>query len=219
STRVLFILATEGMIVRARPRGTWVSSQYRWTSMDSWVPASGPEPTTDEARVGLVRLYLRRFGPATETDVVWWTGWTKTATRRALAAVGAVEVDLDGGVGLALPDDLEPVDDAGSWVALLPSLDSTIMGWKQRDWYLGPHGPALFDTNGNAGPTVWVDGRVVGGWAQSADGTVIYELIEGVGSGVRDAVAVRASELSEWLEGKVLMPRFPSPLHQRLTVP
>ena len=35
------------------------------------------------------------------------------------------------------------------------------MGWRERVWYLGDHAKMLFDTNGNAGPTVWVDGRVM----------------------------------------------------------
>ena len=37
STRVLFLLAMDGRISRGRPRGTWVSSQYRWEPMHRWV--------------------------------------------------------------------------------------------------------------------------------------------------------------------------------------
>ena len=40
---------------------------------------------------------------------------------------------------------------AGS-VALLPALDPTPMGYVERDWFLGPHAPALFDRSGNIGP-------------------------------------------------------------------
>jgi hypothetical protein len=65
-----------------------------------------------------------------------------------------------------LPDDLEPVTLDKSWVALLPLLDSTVMGWRRREFYLGGHGPQLFDTSGNAGTTAWVDGGLVGAWAQ-----------------------------------------------------
>ena len=38
STRILFLLAMDGRIARGRPRGTWVSSQYRWEPMHRWVP-------------------------------------------------------------------------------------------------------------------------------------------------------------------------------------
>ena len=59
-------------------------------------------------------------------------------------------------------------------------LDPTVMGWKERDFYLGPHGPTLFDTNGNAGTTAWWDGRIVGCWVQDADGVVRVDLLEDV---------------------------------------
>jgi hypothetical protein len=101
-------------------------------------------------------------------------------------------------------------------VALLPSLDSTTMGWKDRDWYLGEHAPLLFDRNGNAGPTVWANGRVVGGWAQRKDGEVVYELLEDVGTDARDAIEGRIAELRAWLGDVTVTPRFRSPHDRRL---
>ena len=97
-----------------------------------------------------------------------------------MGALDAVEVELDDGIGYVLPDDLAPVRTPHRWVALLPGLDPTIMGWKERDWYLGAHAARLFDRNGNAGPTVWADGRIVGGWGQRADGVVEAEVLEPV---------------------------------------
>jgi hypothetical protein len=70
------------------------------------------------------------------------------------------------------------------------------MGWKHRDFLLGPHRPHVFDVNGNAGPTVWVDGRIVGGWAQRDDGEVVHELLEDVGSEAAAAVDRAAAELT-----------------------
>ena len=112
-------------------------------------------------------------------------------TRTALADVGAVEVALRRRDRLGASGRPGAVRAAKPWVALLPSLDPTTMGWKERDWYLGDHGPALFDRNGNAGPTVWVDGRIVGGWAQRATGEVVYELLEDVGRAATTAVVPR----------------------------
>ena len=112
------------------------------------------------------------FGPGTAADIKWWLGSTVAAVRRALADLGAVEVDLDGQTGYLLPDDQEATDPIEPWAALLPPLDPTTMGWIERDWYLGPHKAQLFDTSGNAGPTAWWDGRIVGGWRQSDNGEV-----------------------------------------------
>ena len=107
------------------------------------------------------------------------------------------------------------------WIAFLPALDSTTMGWKQRLWYLGDHGRfgnSLFDSNGNAGPTVWVDGRIVGGWAQRRMGDVVYELLEDVGREATAAITEAAGALEDWLGDVRVTPRFPTPLHKTLSV-
>ena len=72
-----------------------------------------------------------------------------------------------------------------------PALDPTAMGWTDRSWYLGPHGPALFDRSGNIGPTIWADGRIVGGWAHRPTGEINYRLLEDVGRDVAAEVEVR----------------------------
>jgi hypothetical protein len=136
-----------------------------------------------------------------------------------LAAVGAVEVGLAGEVpGWVLPDDVKPVRAPSTWAAFLPSLDPTTMGWQQRGWYLGDHGPLLFDRNGNAGPTVWADGRVVGGWTQRRSGEVVHRLLEDVGAEAEAVVAATGAELEAWLGPMRITPRFPTPLHKELSV-
>jgi hypothetical protein len=216
SSRVLIELAAEGLIVRGRPRGTWLSSQYRWAAMGRWLGAPLAELPTPEAQAALVRRWLERFGPGTAKDLAWWTGLTLREVRVALAAAGAVEVDLDGRVGYLLPDDLDEPGDPGRWIALLPSLDPTIMGWQGRDWYLGDHRKALFDSNGNAGATVWVDGRIVGGWATREGGEVVTRLLEDVGGDATTAIEADAARLTAWLGGVRVVPRFPTPLHREL---
>ena len=110
---------------------------------------------------------------------------------------------------LAAPDGVEPV-------SLLPGLDPTIMGWKERGWYLGPHRAPLFDRNGNAGPTVWVGGRAVGAWSQLAGGTVVTRLLEDVDAATAIRVDEAAQRLTEWMGGVRVTPRFPTPLDREL---
>jgi len=215
-SRILLLLAAEGRIVRGRPRGSWVSGQYRWSVVDAWLPDGVPPWSLQEAQAELVRRWLRGFGPATIADVKWWTGLPMGQVRRAVAETGAVEVDLDGTPGLVLPDDLDPVPAPGPWVALLPALDPTTMGWAGRDFYLGPHRPALFDRNGNAGPTIWLDGHVVGGWAQRATGEVVLRLLEDVGTDASEAIEAEAASLTAWLTPLRVTPRFRTPLEREL---
>jgi hypothetical protein len=213
ASRVVHHLALDGKTGRGRPRGSWVSGQFRWSPIQRWLPSGIAPMGVEEARAELVRRWLRTFGPATRDDLRWWTGWTVGSTRQALEAIGAVEVGLDGGtVGYALPDDLEPTETPAPWVALLPALDATTMGWTGRDWYLGPHRPQLFDTAGNAGPTIWVDGRIVGGWAQRRSGEVVPRLLQDVGTEVRRKIHAEAARLEAWIGPARVTGSFPTPL-------
>jgi hypothetical protein len=215
-TRILLVLAAEGRIVRGRPRGSWVSGQYRWSVVDAWLPDGVPQWSTQTAQVELVRGWLAAFGPGTAADLKWWTGLTLGQVRRALAQAGTVEVDLDGTPGLVLADDLDPVPAPQPWAALLPSLDPTTMGWAGRDFFLGRHRPVLFDRNGNAGPTIWWDGRVVGGWAQRRSGELALRLLEDVGTVATAVIEAEAARLADWLGPVRVTPRFRTPLEREL---
>jgi len=218
STRVLFLLATEGRILRARPLGSWTSGQYRWVRTETWLGAPLPKTSHADACADLLGRWLRAFGPGTMTDIRWWTGWTARLATQTAEALGAVEVGLgDEGTGYVLPDDVDPVDEVGRWIALLPGLDATVMGWKERRWFLGDHASSLFDRNGNAGPTVWVNGRVVGGWGQNADGEVVVELLERVNARTRKAIDAERERLRVWLGDVRIKPRFRTPLEVALS--
>ncbi|BBZ22847.1 winged helix DNA-binding domain-containing protein [Mycolicibacter hiberniae] len=210
--RVLTVLGAQGHIVRGPNDGGWTSSRPRWATAASRLGASGAPLPAEPAHAQLIRTWLRAFGPATAEDIKWWFGTTKTVVRRALGEIGAVDVDLHGTPGYALADDLEPEPDPAPWGALLPGLDVTTMGWYHREWYLGEHRGQLFDNNGNAGPTVWWNGRIIGGWYQNPAAEVQLQLLEDPGRAARSVLQKRARELTTWLDGVRVPPRFPSPL-------
>jgi hypothetical protein len=217
-TRVLLVMGFEGAIVRTRPVGSWISSQYAWSTMDAWMPGVLTHQPVDLAASDLVSRYLGAFGPATLDDIVWWTGWTRTQTRAALEAAGVREVRLDdGSTGHSLDGRADAEDDASGSVSFLPSLDPTTMGWKERSWYLEPgHVPMLFDRNGNAGPTIWIDGRVVGGWAQRTDGEIAFQLLTGVGGEERNLIEAEAERTATMFGDIRYRCRFPTPMLTRL---
>jgi hypothetical protein len=202
ASRIVLLLTCDGRIVRTRPQGSWTSNLNRY----ALAPAGEPMDTAD-ARAELARRWLGAFGPVSEDvtgDLKWWAGWTVAATKRALSAVGDPPPPEHA--------EVEP------WAALLPSLDPTTMGWKDRSWYLGDLGPTLFDRNGNAGPAVWWSGRMVGGWAQRATGEVVTRLLVDVGREGTAAVEAEAARLQRWLDvaRTVVKPRFRTPLQSEL---
>jgi len=224
-TRLLLGLGFDGAIIRGQPSGSWNASEYPWSVAEQWLPGglTGADPQTAAAE--LARRYLDRFGPATTADLQWWAGWTAGAAKRAIAAAGGVAVDLDAGAngvceGWVLADDNEPGPRrAPSWLAFLPALDPTTMGWRERSWYLGEHGKfgnSLFDSNGNAGPTIWVDGQVVGGWVQRKSGDIAYRLLTPVPATRAKAIAARAEELQTLIGDVRVNVRFPAPMQKEL---
>jgi hypothetical protein len=216
-SRVVLLMTAAGLLARTRPLGTWISSQYRYARMESWLGRPIPEMDPAEARAHLAQGWLEGYGPGNLADLQWWTGWNLGQTKAALADIDAVEVELASGSGWVSHDDADALATPEPWAALLPGLDSTPMGWKERDWYLGPHGDRLFDRNGNAGPTVWWNGRIVGGWAQRSDGEIVVEYLEDVSDDCLRLVDSERERLADFLGDTRFTPRFRTPLERDLT--
>lgn len=215
--RLLTLLGAEGRLVRAGNAGHWRTSKPSWTTMACWL---GEGVRATDSRTGyaeLVRRWLEAFGPGTETDLVWWLGATKAAVRLALDDVAAVPIELDSGAtGFLLPEDETPEPAAGEWAALLPALDPTVMGWKERDFYLDPrHVSVLFDGNGNAGTTAWLDGRIVGCWVQRPDADVEVVPTEPLSRREASRLGEEARRLTEFLDGVVISSVYKSPLMRK----
>ncbi|MFN8194596.1 MAG: winged helix DNA-binding domain-containing protein [Nocardioidaceae bacterium] len=210
--RVLTQLSVERLLVRGRNATHWRVSRPLWTLMERWLgepPVPVPAP---EGWAELARRWLRTFGPGTAADLQWWLGATVGIVKAALAEVHAVEVTLDGGAtGWVLPDDLDPVAPVEPWAALLPVLDPTVMGWKARDFYLGPHSASVFDSNGNGGTTAWWDGRIVGCWLQDDAGRVEVFPLEDLDRDARSALDAEADRLTGWLDGEVVPTLYTAP--------
>jgi hypothetical protein len=214
ASRIIRTMAAEGRIERRRPAGSWISGQFRWANAEPL-----PEVPAQEARTELAKAWLGAYGPGTEADLKWWTGWTLGETRGALKALAVQEADLgDGVTGYVLPGDGEEEAAGGDPEAvLLPALDPLPMGWRERGWFLPEGWERLFDRSGNIGPTVWWGGEVVGGWAQRPDGTIAWRLLADRGAAAAQAAEDAAAALSAALGSARVTPRFRTPLERELS--
>ncbi len=222
-TRIVVQAGFEARLVRTRPVGSWTASNYSWVAATQWLkgfPNETPDPDTQrQDKADLVDRWLQRFGPGTFTDIVWWTGMTKRDVTAALADCGAVEVQLPTSSGwLSSHDTTVAANDADQpWAALLPGLDPTSMGWKDRDWYLDPSiASEIVDRNGNIGPTIWVNGSIVGSWNQRIDGSIVTENYLPLSRSQTALVNVEIERLQALLGSAVVKPRFPAPNQRRL---
>ncbi len=219
TTSLLTLMSADGRLIRSTPTGAWTSRHHRWEPTSSWWPDGLASVDAATARRDLAHRWLTRFGPATIEDLQWWTGWNKITTRRALADLPIEEVDLHGEPGIALTGiNDDPSDHAPELPAatLLPALDPTPMGWKQRDWLLGLDAGQIFDRAGNIGPTLWWNGEIIGSWAITPSGDIRTTVIADRGHEARDAVEQTAAQLHERLCGTVVTPAVRTPLELSL---
>lgn len=217
-TKILQGGGFDGVFCRGASVGGWLSAEYVWQPTEDWMQDGFDVMPEHESAPVLLREWLRSFGPATLTDIKWWFGWTLTLVRAALKSIQAVEVELENGSSAWVrPEDVSIVDEPHSWVQLLPGLDATTMGWKERDWYVDEAvAKAVFDRNGNAGPTIWADGRVIGGWIQKPDASIQIELYYRLTQNQQKLLADATARTATYLRSDVVRPRFPAPNQKTL---
>jgi hypothetical protein len=225
-SRIMLTMSVLGLLVRARPRGSWRSNLYEYAALSGWLPGVDLESVTpQEARAWLVQCYLAAFGPATLDDIQWWTGFSKGEAEEALGGLepAVLEVSIEGldDGYLMLADDAQQLCDFAQpgvpYVFFLPALDPYIMGYRDRRRFLAAeHRTRVFDRAGNAMPTVWANGRVVGAWGQRKDGNVIYGLFELAGEEERTLLEGEAQRLEGFLGGEFLPPRTSTPFTRAL---
>jgi hypothetical protein len=213
-SRLIPSMCVQGLMIRARPRGSWRSSLYEYAALSDWLPDLDLDSVTpEEAQTWLVRHYLSAFGPATIEDIRWWTGFTKGEVEKAIQPLTreVVEVAIEGmGEGyLMMTEDAQRLDSealpGAPYVSFLPALDPYIMGYRDRRRFLAPeHNVHVFDRAGNAMPTVWANGQVVGAWRQRKNGEVVYGLFEEVNEEEQALLEAEAQRLEEFLGGEYL---------------
>jgi hypothetical protein len=120
-------------------------------------------------------------------------------------------------IALADSDDETRSDEPEPTATLLPALDPTSMGWKNRGWLFGIDPSPLFDQAGNIGPTLWWNGEIIGSWAVIPHGDVRTTVLADRGTAATHAVERAATNLQQRLHGAVVTPAARTPLERSIS--
>ncbi len=208
---ILNVMCDQGLLIRGPPKGSWKSNIHTYYRFDVFFPDINFNSMNEEkAKETLVTQYLASFGPATETDVSWWTGWTKTETKRILEVLQdqILHVDVEDTKSdfmvLKSQENTQDTLNSEESITLLPLLDPYIMGYKERERYLDPeHIDLVFDRSGNATSTILVNGRIIGIWDfEQAPSFVKVLLFEETKEPIFQEICLEAKRIGKFVAGK-----------------
>jgi hypothetical protein len=178
--QALALAGTRGVLCFGPDRGRNVT----YTSPRRWLPDLVPhEP--EVAVDGLLRSYLRAYGPVTEQHLATWLNTRLGWAADRLAGLGAeVErVEVEGSVGWQLAADEVPAG-GRTGVRLLPYFDAYVVACQPRQrLFRGAAAQRALSPSGQAGnyPVLLVDGTVAGVWHLRRSGRTATLTVEPLG--------------------------------------
>jgi hypothetical protein len=168
-------------------------------------PVQLPPEDQDASIQWLLRRYLEAFGPATAADFAQFTLLTRAVARDALGALAGELERLEGPDGAELfdvPGGPLPAEDTPAPPRLLPMWDSILFAYFDRSRVIPPdYRRLVIRNNGDALPTLLVDGYVAGVWRPVEGGieaTAFHRLPEDAWTGL----AAEATALTAFLAGR-----------------
>jgi hypothetical protein len=154
---VIAQLAQEGVICL----GPYEGKQPTIVLLDDWAPRPA-NLDREQALVEVTRRYFTSHGPATAYDFSWWSGLTMRDVRAGLEGAGPdLEQHAVDGNTYWGPADQRP--GKGPSGHLLPPFDEYLVAYRDRSAALKGRSQASLGFE-LLGPTIVIDGRVVGTW-------------------------------------------------------
>jgi hypothetical protein len=174
TTHFIALMCDQLDIIRNKPLKSWRDKRHSYSLFEEYFPDLNFEGISEEESMEfLVKHYLESLGPATETDIVWWTGFNKTQTRKILQKLenNLEKIQIKGieKEYFILSDDLEKLKQTQQGekniINLLSDLDPYLMGHKDRERLVEEeHYNYMFDRSGNATSCILLNGKVIGIW-------------------------------------------------------
>jgi Winged helix DNA-binding domain len=201
---IVRVPVAEGLICYGRGEGNEVT----FIRADQWLGKRQPV-AEEQARMELLRAYLRAYGPATLTDFSHWSGMPAGEVRPLPEFFGneLVEIEVEKKNCLLLREDLGALgqDRNGTdCVRLLPYFDPYLLAHREKDHLVeARHYKRVYRNQGWISPVVLLDGSVAGVWSHRRQGQklqVSIEPLQKLTRTVRAAVTREAEALAGFFE-------------------
>lgn len=208
---IVNLMCDQGLLIRGEPKAGWKSNIHTYYPFNAYFPDLDLYAVEEaDARRSLVMHYIASFGPVSEKDISWWTGFSKGETKLLLKSISdeinQFEIQGFDGIFFSLTKDEKILGTIAHSIKpsvnLLPALDPFIMGYKERERFLDYNYYAnVFDFNGNATSTILVDGKIVGVWdfIKETKPCVKIFLFEKLESDVVSDVICKAEEIGQFI--------------------
>ncbi len=220
-----------GVLVRTTSKG-WKGNQFNYALAEQWLEGASLIPEqVEQARVEVVRRYLRTYGPARLEDAAWWTGLPMADVRRVLEVLGreVVKFPVDGlGEGLVTLREVADQTRKGGGqperILFLPLWDAYPLGWRDRTRVVEPRfAPWVYDPAGNTTSIIIEEGRCIGLWQFRDSDSIalefhIFEPYANRLNAVRLAAETHAGQLAVVAgarDVRVIERALPAPLSER----
>jgi len=216
---VLQALVHQGLVGSEKSPGDWQTTQAnRYFLIKQLYPDLELEAIPPaQARIELIKSYIRAFGPVSAEDCAWWTELPKAEVKHALEGLQwqLISIEVEGLQGRMwmLKDDHErflkfesPKTPA---VRLLPYEDPYTKGYRGRAGRLiAPKQERQAYEGGSVKPTIVVDGRIVGLWeadVERGQGPVTLCPFERLSSAVKTKLRQQGEAMARFISPGVEM--------------
>lgn len=171
---ILRMMCFQGLLIRGKPQAGWKSSLHTYHPFHLYYPDMDLGSISEEdAQEVVIKDYISSFGPVTEKDIIWWTGFNKGSVKKALTRLNGEleEIEIKGLDGKFIHfssqwKDLKSLFSSQKLeICLLPYLDPYLMGYKERERCLDKDFfDYIYDRSGNATSSILFNGKIIGVW-------------------------------------------------------
>jgi hypothetical protein len=189
----------DGIVCSGARRG----KQFTYALLEERVPAA-PPLARDEALLRLARIYFSTRGPATATDLAWWSGLTVADAKKGvhLAESSLEHLNVDGLTYWFVPPARRATQSAAH---LLPNFDEYSVAYRDRSAFAERLKKSGLQVRNDASlaNSIVVGGQFVGTWKRAfkEDAVVVdLNLLTSLSRGEHKAMAAAARRYAEFLE-------------------